>query len=131
MSLVFKSKTEMCSIVFSIFKLLQQKWKKMCSSFFILKLYQRERNRVRFILPYLNFHNHWSLPYHVLVFNSKIEMWSVNFINIIDILITKTVCSSLLFYFWKNWLRLCRLQHYSLHWPFTVQVRIYIYKLES
>ena len=36
-------------------------------------------------------------PYHMmsLVFDSKIEMWSVNFINIIYILITKTVCSSL------------------------------------
>ena len=36
-------------------------------------------------------------PYHMmsLVFDSKIEMWSVNFINIIYILITKTVCLSL------------------------------------
>jgi hypothetical protein len=74
MSLVFKSKTEMCSFVFSIFKLLQQQWKEMCSSFFILKLYQREWNIVRFILPYQIFQA--IDPYHMmsLVFDSKIKM---------------------------------------------------------
>ena len=75
MSLVFKSKTEMCYFVFSILKLLQQKWKEMRSSFFILKLYQREWNRVKihFTIPkFLKVIDPY--PIMSLVFDSKIEI---------------------------------------------------------
>jgi len=55
MSLVFKSKTEMCYFVFSILKLLQQKWKEMRSSFSYLNFINESGTESRFILLYLNF----------------------------------------------------------------------------
>jgi hypothetical protein len=64
----------------------------MRSSFFILKLYQREWNRVKihFTIPkFLKVIDPY--PIMSLVFDSKKEMWSVNIIKIIYILITTTV----------------------------------------
>ena len=56
MSLVFKSKTEMCYFVFSILKLLQQKWKEMFSSYSYLNFINKSGTESRFILLYLTFH---------------------------------------------------------------------------
>jgi hypothetical protein len=68
----------------------------MCSSFFIHKLYQREWNRakIHFTIPkFLQVIDPY--PIMSLVFDSKKEMWSVNVIKIIYILITTTVCLAL------------------------------------
>ena len=55
MSLGFKSKTEMCSFIFFVFKLLQQKWREMFSSYSYLNFINKSGTESRFILLYLYF----------------------------------------------------------------------------
>ena len=64
--------------------------------FFILKPYQWEENRVKIHFTTPKFSQVID-PYPImsLVFNSKKEIWSINVIKIIYILITKTVCLAL------------------------------------
>jgi len=99
---------------FSILKLLQQKWKEMCSSFFILKLYQREWNRVKIHFTIPKFSKVID-PYPImsLVFDSKKEMWSVNVIKIIYILVSKIVCLALCGEW--NRVKIKKLEYISFH----------------